>query len=307
MKSTTKRKESKKFLQSNITAFLGCFLLCLFLFTSCSSDNNDSDSIVAEEELSSLAIEEAKEITEIDDTNENINEIIESTYLEVASTNFFKSSDYKNQQDNRFLSDCVLISKELKDGYVEIILDYGEGCITRKQHEAKGKIIIQMDPNMETRSIVLTYSFEDFFINDKEIEGSVEKKRSRSNDNGNPESQINKNVKITWDDGAYVTIEGMRTREWIEGKDNKLWGDNVFSITGNWTITKKNGDIFNSTIMKPLIRNLACRFITSGVVEIKKADNTSQLDYGDGQCDDIATVTKNGKSYEIQIRQKKRK
>ncbi len=304
MKSTTKSKESKMFLHSNFNVFLGCVLLCLFLFTSC---NSDGDSIGTQEDLNSLSIEEAKEIAEIDDTSENINEIIESTYLEIARNDFFKLSEYKKQRDNRFLSDCVLISKELKDGYVEIVLDYGDGCLTKKQHEVKGKIIIHMDPNMETRSIVLTYSFDDFFIDDKKIEGTVEKKRLRSNAKGNPESQINKNVKIIWDKGAYVTIEGLRTREWIEGKDNKVWGDNVFSITGNWIISKKNGDIFTSTIKEPLIRSMACRFIISGIVEIKKADKTSQLDYGDGACDDKATITKNGKSYEIQIRKKKRK
>ena len=294
--------EITKSLRLKFTLLVGSLVLGIFLFTSC-----DSDSSTTEDEFSSLSIEEAQEITEIDDTSENINEIIESTYLKIASSDFFKSSDYKNQLDNRFLSDCVLISKEVKNGYVEVILDYGEGCITKKQLEAKGKIIIHLDPNVDTRSVILTYSFDDFYINDKRIEGSVEKKRSRLNDQGNPESQINKNIKIIWEDGAYVTIEGVRTREWIDGKDNNLWGDNVFSITGNWIITKKNGSVFTSTIMEPLIRTLACRFIVSGVVEIKKVDTNSQLDYGDGGCDDKATVTKDGRSYEIQIRKKKRK
>lgn len=305
MKSTTKTKEIKKIEKLTVSALLGCFLLCLSLLTSCSSDNNVNESILADEELNSLSIEEAQEIAEIDDTSENINEIIESTYSEIVNTNFFKSSDQKNNGDKRFLSDCVLISKELKDTYVEIVLDYGEGCTTKKQHEAKGKIIIHMEPNLEARSIVLNYSFDDFYINDKKIEGNVEKKRMRINDNGNPESQIKKNVKVIWEDGSYVTIEGLRIREWIEGKGSNFWGDNVFSITGNWTITKKNGRVLTSTIMEPLIRSMACRFIISGIVEIKKADHTSQLDYGDGECDDLATITKNGKSYEIHIRKKK--
>ena len=57
-------------------AFLGSILLATLLFYSCDNDNSGSD-----EEFNSLIIEEAQEITEINDTSENINEIIESTYL----------------------------------------------------------------------------------------------------------------------------------------------------------------------------------------------------------------------------------
>ena len=294
--------EIKTKLLLKVSAFAGYMLMATLLFSSCDSDNSASD-----EEFNSLVIEEALEIAEIDDTSENINEIIESTYLEIATSDFFKSSEYKSQQDKRFLSDCVMITKELKDDYLEIVLDYGEGCTTKKEHEAKGKIIIHVDPSIENLSVNMTYSFDDFYINGKKIEGSVEKLRSRSNNIENPQSQITRNIKIIWEDGAYATIEGQRTREWIDGNDNDLWGDNVFSITGNWTITKRDGAVYTSNIIEPLIRTLACRFIISGLAEIKTNGELSQLDYGDGECDDMATITKDGKSYEIHIRRKKGK
>ncbi len=292
--------EIKNKLLLKVPALVGYMLMAALLFSSCDSDNSASD-----EEFNSLVIEEAQEIAEIDDTSENINEIIESAYLEIATSDFFKSSEYKSQQDKRFLSDCVMITKELKDGYLEIVLDYGDGCTTKKEHEAQGKIIIHVDPSIENLTVNMTYSFDDFYINDKKIEGSVEKLRSRSNNIGNPQSQVTRNIKIIWEDGAYATIEGQRTREWIDGNDNDLWGDNVFSITGNWTITKRDGTVFTSTIIEPLIRTLACRFITSGLVEIKTNGELSQLNYGDGECDDMVTISKDGKSYEIHIRRKK--
>jgi len=37
-------------------------------------------------------------------------------------------------------------------------------------------------------------------------------------------------------DNILSLIKGERKREWIEGTDNLFWADNVFSITGNWTI-----------------------------------------------------------------------
>ena len=106
MKNVSKMNEFKQNLLVKVSVFLGFFLLSMLLFSSCDSDNSASD-----EAFNSLNIEEAQEIAEIDDTSESINEIIESSYLEIATSDFFKTSEYKNQQDRRFLSDCVLISK----------------------------------------------------------------------------------------------------------------------------------------------------------------------------------------------------
>jgi hypothetical protein len=98
---------------------------------------------------------------------------------------------------------------------------------------------------------------------------------------------------------------GERTREWIEGSDNLIWSDNVFSITGKLTITKRNGDLRTSTIIEPLIKNMACKFLVSGLIEIEKNDKLRSIDYGNGECDDLVTLTSNGKEYEIHIRRQK--
>ena len=301
MKKFIEMKTSEKQLFRKIPTLLGIFLFITLLLSSCDSHDSSSDG-----EFSATILDTASEITEIDDTSENINEIIESAYLEVATSDFFKSSEYKNQQDKRFLSDCVAVSKEFMDDYIEIILDYGEGCTTKKGHEAKGKIIIHVDLSLENAVVNMSYTFDEFYINNKKIEGNVQKKRSRTNENGNPQSQINREIKIIWEDASYSTIKGERIREWTDGKENDIWGDNIFSITGSWVITKRDGTLITDTITVPLVRKLACRFIVSGVVEIISNDKTNILDYGNDECDDLATITKeDGASYEIHINRKK--
>ena len=78
----------------------------------------------------------------------------------------------------------------------------------------------------------------------------------------------------------------IRKREWIQGDENELSGrDNVFSITGSWDHHQEKmvQRVRTQPLLKPLIRNLACQiYCTSGVVEIKTEDKTSQLNYGDG-------------------------
>ena len=77
----------------------------------------------------------------------------------------------------------------------------------------------------------------------------------------------------------------------IEGQGTTAWGDNVFLITGNWSFTKRNGTQLSATILEALRKELACKFIVSGSVELQRNGNSAVLDYGDGACDDLATVT----------------
>ncbi|NJO91796.1 MAG: hypothetical protein HC831_24620 [Chloroflexia bacterium] len=45
--------------------------------------------------------------------------------------------------------------------------------------------------------------------------------------------------------------------------------------------------------MNPLIRLGDCRYIVSGIVVMEKNEEVfATLDFGDGTCDDIATITK---------------
>jgi hypothetical protein len=51
-------------------------------------------------------------------------------------------------------------------------------------------------------------------------------------------------------------------------------------------------------ITTPLIRKAPCRFIVSGIVEINR---NITIDYGNGECDNLAMGYSNGKEYEIQL------
>lgn len=297
----TKINDMKNFKKSKVATAIVFFLLIGIGFSSC---NKEEDGI--DENLSATELSDAYETTDIDDVSENINDIVESAYFELASNSFSKSTDSKTQENNRFMSDCVTITKVITAQNIEVTLDYGDGCTTKKEDVLSGKIQMFIVPDILDKSVTIDYSFENFYFNSKKIEGTVNKVRIKSNENDNPQAIINRDFKIIWEDGSYALVQGERTREWIEGYENLIWSDNVFSITGKMTITKRNGDIRTSTIIKPLIKNMACKFLVSGVLEIEKNEKLRSIDYGDGECDDLAILTSNGNEYEIHIRKKKR-
>ena len=101
-------------------------------------------------------------------------------------------------------------------------------------------------------------------------------------------------IKLTWPDGLFASKRGVKVREWIKGNDTYAWGDNVFLITGSWMFIKKNGTELSVEVTEALRKELACKFFVSGIVKLTKNENSAILNYGMGECDDLATVIING-------------
>lgn len=56
-------------------------------------------------------------------------------------------------------------------------------------------------------------------------------------------------------------------------------------------------------VTTPLRRELSCRFIVSGVLEISRLGNSVSLDFGDGSCDAKGTLTySDGAEEEVVLR-----
>jgi len=60
---------------------------------------------------------------------------------------------------------------------------------------------------------------------------------------------------------------------------------------------------FEKVITKRLVKPDDCRFITEGAIEFRKGDRVlAVIDYGNGECDDIATKTVNGSSVRFSLK-----
>ena len=69
------------------------------------------------------------------------------------------------------------------------------------------------------------------------------------------------------------------------------------------TYKGKLGNVFSKNIAVPLRREMACRFIVSGVVEISRNEIKASLDFGDGDCDATGFFTyPDGTTKEVALR-----
>ena len=94
-----------------------------------------------------------------------------------------------------------------------------------------------------------------------------------------------------------------REREWIAGEDTFYRHDDVYLITGTANGTSTGGFSFTMVITNPLRKEIGCRHMVSGTFEFTPGNRPVRiLDYGDGECDNIATITVNGVTRTIYLR-----
>ncbi len=260
------------------------FALFGLLLTSC----QDEDATIVTPTSQEIDLKSTETETELDNVSDESSALIEEAYL----TEEFPET--KSILENRYLPDCVVITKVITQNSKEVTIDFGDGCELRNGNMVSGKILLEYNRDREAASKMISFEFDEFVFNEKNVEGNGSILRERSNANGNPQSTRTGTITVTWPDGSSANKNGTKIREWIEGYGTGAWGDNVFLITGNWMFMKKNGTILSAKIIDPLRRELACKFLVSGTVELAKNENNAVLDYGDGECDSSAIVNING-------------
>ncbi len=122
------------------------------------------------------------------------------------------------------------------------------------------------------------------------------------NQNNNPSFHVAGTVNITYFTGETANWNIDKIREWTQGVNTPDINDDVFLITGTVTGTNRNSIAVTSTTTTPLMRN-SCNWFVSGVVEITRGNlPTMTVDFGNGNCDDQATVTVNGQTKTITLK-----
>ena len=259
---------------------LSCLAAVLFL-SSCSEEDSAE---ATEETTAQLSAEQSKQSAEADKSADAVFNLMEMAYAEV------EENDGRNAS---LFTDCVTITISSEGGVTFVTLDFGFGCQLNNGAVVSGIINLTYGPVVAgTRTI--TYVFDNFTYNLKEIAGGGTIYRERNNANGNPQSTVNKALEITFPNGVVANLTGTRVAEWIEGVGSGTWMDNVFLITGDRQIVFSSGFTHDALVTEALRREATCPHFVSGVLELTRNNASGALDFGDGTCDNIAVLTTGG-------------
>ncbi len=188
-----------------------------------------------------------------------------------------------------------------------LTIDYGStGCTgPNGKHQLKGKIIVTQTAEWYTSQAVRTLDFENFFVDDVQVEGTKSWTNNGLDANGNWSFTKNaQNMVLTYADGTSTTWNLTHTTTLVEGGSTLfIWADNVWSTTGAMSGTNRDGVSYSASITEPLINQALCRWVSQGKIALNVGGNTATLDFGNGSCDRDATVIlPNGDTVAIKLR-----
>ena len=274
----------------------GIAIVMLSFFISCDSSNDGNDN------NPTLTAKDIAVNSKIDVAIDDVVYIVEDQYTAQQSISNRSSTASKS-----ILPTCATFTTVLVDGTWTRTIDFGSaGCTLPNGNVLKGKIIISFSNDFTSKSRTLLYRFVDFYHNGKLLQGNksitYESKSTELLATEHPVMTFTVDMKITFDDGKVYSRTGTTVKETIEGNETPLnWEDNVFLVTGNSATSLLNGDTITTVITTPLRYITSCKlpFPVSGIVSITKNTSVGTLDFGDGKCDNLATLTIDGVTKDI--------
>ena len=265
------------------TKILSLLLVMTLFFVGCSEDSDN-------QQTSRITSEDIANESKIDASINDVDEIIEGQYL--IQSGFISKT---NSDASYYLPSCATITSVLNGTTWTSTIDFGtEGCELPNGNVLKGKIIFSFSNDFQAQTKIISFTFENFYHNSIQLNGSRTLTWTRANASGHPESSLNTNLTLTLGNGDTYTRTGVRVTEWTEGYDTpNVRSDDVRMVTGNWTTTSPNGTM-SATITGALKKPGNCHYYVEGIITFTKNDNEATLDFGNGDCDNQAILTING-------------
>jgi hypothetical protein len=202
---------------------------------------------------------------------------------------------------------CYEVSFETPPGaYIpnKMIIDYKNGDCG---WGLKGKLIIEFDASRDSVFKVIT-KLDKFYVHDTvKAEGTLVLEYLYKGNNGNLiYKQTVQDAKISTPNGDFATLKGVHTVQQTAGAGNWDYYDDVFEVLNgsNYNGSYKLGALQNSWSAKvtdPLVVKHSCEWISKGKEQLQLDAIQAVLDYGNGNCDNKATIIIGGSSYEITL------
>ncbi|MFZ6009377.1 MAG: hypothetical protein ACOYXT_03445 [Bacteroidota bacterium] len=270
---------------------LAIFFFAAIAMVSCDRDENLQPGTEVEEEQ---ALEES---SVAEDAADDALEMSYQGEVQLASAG------------GRVASDCPVITHDKVNK--KIIIDFGDGCQGPGGRTRRGKIIVTYsgEPGDSIANRIIT--FENYFVNNKGITGTIELRDISVNPAGNLVCTRRLiDLTVTFPDGRTIVYNGSRTREWLSGRGDDDPTNNIYRITGELTGVSSTGRSFTHKIIEPIIADWSCAASgnfarVAGMVELTKLKGYDVrkriIHYGDGVCDNVITVITFRRTYTVTI------
>jgi len=175
-------------------------------------------------------------------------------------------------------------------------IDFGDkNCLCKDGKNRRGKIQVKITGNKNIVGSTVVYTAVDYYVNDHGVSGT----KTLTVVDDHSFRIVVVNGKVTKANGGIITWNTDRTRTMTAGfasKENP--SDDVFQVSGTTSGINAAGNAYKFTTLTPIVKARACHWITAGKLKIERAGKLDAVvDYGDGTCDSLATITVGNKTF----------
>lgn len=202
--------------------------------------------------------------------------------------------------DDFFAGSCATVTWDSTALPRKVTIDFGTiNCLCKDGINRRGKMIIIHTGKYREAGSSHTITFDSFYEDDNKIEGTKTVINKGLNGSGQMYWTISVvGGKITYSDATSASWASERTRTQTAGQatvGRGGWIDDEYDIIGNGGGTSVKGVTYTAEIKIALHKKVrGCKRFTSGVLEIVPTGTSGykrQIDFGNGACDNQATVT----------------
>lgn len=259
------------------------------LFTACDKEADRTSGL----ELADFSIAESE--TELASVEAEIEEMASLPMNESAVQN---SENGLCLNWRKKLPDCAEVTTS-GEGYPKTIVIVFNDCEGKHGRKRNGTLTIVISEDMRNEGATRTATFKGFGQNGRTITGTKTLTNMGQNENGNYVFEKSGKMEASCQKGSF-TREQSGQIEWLSGFGDGDCDNNVVSITGSSSATGPKGT-HSREIMEPLIKDFSCAYFKQGVIKVSGKRGEAIIDFGEGDCDNTASVTKEGVTSEINL------
>ena len=223
---------------------------------------------------------------------DNLTEDANDVFMEIAVDNNVAGNGPQPIETPNIIS-CATITITPLQGFPKtIVIDFGTSC-THNGITRSGKINIVLTDSVRRPGSTATMTFTNYFVNLYKVEGTITWTNT-STPGTRSWTRNTQNGKITAPNGNYWLHSGTTYVSQTAGVNTPTILDDVFSITGNHSVTNSAGRTRDCTVLEALQKKTACSNIDKGKLKVQGPNHFAIIDFGDGTCDNLATISIDG-------------
>ncbi|MBH46383.1 MAG: hypothetical protein CMC93_07190 [Flavobacteriaceae bacterium] len=246
---------------------------------------------------------------------EDIDELVSESILLTANASSARSADSSvDKGPQRFKGDkygscaTVLLDEETNIKTVT----FSEDCEGKRGQVRSGSLIISQSDTTGEAGSFRQVTYDNFYLNGVKIEGIRRTEVISVDDNGSKTMRSTvTDGKMIYEDGTFKTKQSTMTR--YTHREN---GEKIYStLNGNKSGVSTEGVSFSMEITTPIRFVYDCTTVgerkkgkvpVEGIQVTTSGDEVITTDFGDGSCDTLVEVTKNGEVETVDLKDLRR-